>query len=169
MTSLVQLAPMPAIPGVSLDPTSNVDLLSFPTVTQPAAGLGMGAQTPAAPAPAPPVPADSYSFGAINQPAQASQASTSSSSSGGNLSTPIRWFDSIVARALTPDSWLSLEDLIFIVIGILLIAAAAFGLAFHGAETVVNAAGRGAGRVERLTRGARRVATTAAETAAMAA
>lgn len=138
MTSLVQL---PAIPGINLDPTSNVDLLSFPTVTQPSPGLGMGTQTPA-PAPAPAEPTSLYTT-ASSAPTGA--VNTSSNSGGGNLATAKEWFDAIVSRALTPNSWLTLEDLIFLVIGLILIAAAVFS--FKGTQTVIEQAGRVATRV----------------------
>ena len=75
----------------------------------------------------------------VNTPGAAAPASSSASSSGlyGSLGTLAKWAAALVSSP-TEKTGLSLEDILFVVIGLVLIAAAFF--TFHETQSVIQKA-----------------------------
>ena len=77
-------------------------------------------------------------------PASSSAAAATSTPTAGYLSQLEQWAAGLVNKATVPSTGLSLEDIIFILVGLILVAAAVFS--FKGAQTVVQTVSRTASK-----------------------
>jgi hypothetical protein len=82
------------------------------------------------------------------------------------LATLENWAAGLVTRTQTAGGGLSLEDLVLIVLGLILLGGAVATFAFKGSETVVQAASSGVNRVSKTAGKATALAGKVAEVAA---